>query len=1036
MSFWKRLFGGKDRSSSSKFSELSSSAEDNTSPIQFQSKRREVRVFVSSTFRDMKHEREYLVKFTFPELRKLCRERGIEFSEVDLRWGVTDEQKAEGKVLPICLAEIERCSPYFIGVLGARYGWVPEEADDKLEEIQPWLKQHREKSITELEIIHGVLESPEMEGVSFFYFRDPQISEQIEKEILNEEGYKPEEDESLDKLKKLKEEILKHEKNYPVPVRMNFPNAEELGQQVLEDLWTAISERFPKEEVPSALERERLDHEAFAEARRKVYIGRDEYFKRLDDHVKSEDPPLVILGESGSGKSALIANWVARYRQSNPDEFIITYFIGSTSDSADYVRLLRQIMEEIQERYEPETKDHGSIPPLAKGGEGGFSDEIPTDPKKVVEAFPQWIAKASAKGKLVLILDALNQLDDKDNARELGWLPVHFPPNIKVILSTLPGKSLDALNRRNLPSMKVELLTIDEKMRLIPEYLQRFTKTLEKEHVELIANAEHTNNPLYLKALLDELRYHGEHFTLKERIRHYLEAETVDDLYERILERYERDYEKERTNLVKDAMSLVWASRRGLTERELLQLLRSADDPLPNAIWSPLYLAAEESLVSQSGLFSFSHDFLRKAVEDRYLRGEDAKKEYHLKIADYFDKQKELTERKADELPWQLCESGSWERLKDCITDAKMFLNLGTDKKQYEHMGYWLRLESIFDMVSAHNEMIEEYEKGDKEESDLAFLLNATAFFLDLNARYEGAEPLFRRTLAIFEKVLGREHSSTAQNINSLALLLYSKGDYEGAEPLFRRSLEIREKVLGRDHPDTAGSINNLALLLRSTGDYEGAEPLFRRAIEISEKMLGRDHPDTANSLNNLAGVLNSKGDYEGAEPLHRRALEISEKVLGREHPDTARSLNNLASSLTDKKDYEGAEPLIRRALKIKEKVLGREHPDTATSIGNLASLLTDKRDYEGAEPLHRRALEIREKVLGREHPDTARSLNNLASSLTDKRDYEGAEPLYRRALAIFEKVLGRENPSTQTVKDNLDALLKKKKKFWWKFWK
>jgi hypothetical protein len=88
---------------------------------------RVIRVFVSSTFRDMQEEREELIKHIFPQLRKLCESRGVVWGEVDLRWGITDEATAEGKVLPICLEEIKRCRPYFIGLLGERYGWVPEE---------------------------------------------------------------------------------------------------------------------------------------------------------------------------------------------------------------------------------------------------------------------------------------------------------------------------------------------------------------------------------------------------------------------------------------------------------------------------------------------------------------------------------------------------------------------------------------------------------------------------------------------------------------------------------------------------------------------------------------------------------------------------------------------------------------------------------------------------------------------------------------------------------------------------------------------
>jgi len=77
---------------------------------------RQIRVFISSTFRDMKRERDLLVKKVFPALRQKCAARYVAFNEVDLRWGITDEQAAEGKVLPVCLAEIEHCRPYFIGL--------------------------------------------------------------------------------------------------------------------------------------------------------------------------------------------------------------------------------------------------------------------------------------------------------------------------------------------------------------------------------------------------------------------------------------------------------------------------------------------------------------------------------------------------------------------------------------------------------------------------------------------------------------------------------------------------------------------------------------------------------------------------------------------------------------------------------------------------------------------------------------------------------------------------------------------------------
>ena len=60
--------------------------------------RREIRVFISSTFRDMQEEREELVKQIFPQLRCL-EESGVSGGEVDLSWSVPDE----AKVRPLCL---------------------------------------------------------------------------------------------------------------------------------------------------------------------------------------------------------------------------------------------------------------------------------------------------------------------------------------------------------------------------------------------------------------------------------------------------------------------------------------------------------------------------------------------------------------------------------------------------------------------------------------------------------------------------------------------------------------------------------------------------------------------------------------------------------------------------------------------------------------------------------------------------------------------------------------------------------------------
>ena len=53
-------------------------------------------------------------------------------------------------------------------------------------------------------------------------------------------------------------------------------------------------------------------------------------------------------------------------------------------------------------------------------------------------------------------------------------------------------------------------------------------------------------------------------------------------------------------------------------------------------------------------------------------------------------------------------------------------------------------------------------------------------------------------------------------SLNGLATLYQAEGRYADAEPLYKQSLAIKEKVLGPNHPAIAVSLNNLAWLYAS----------------------------------------------------------------------------------------------------------------------------------------------------------------------------------------------------------------------------
>ncbi len=87
-------------------------------------------VFIASTFRDMQAEHDHLLSVVFPELEERLRERRVFLEPINLRWEASagndaEEHTKEMQRLKVCLAEVKRSRPFFVALLGDRYGWIP-----------------------------------------------------------------------------------------------------------------------------------------------------------------------------------------------------------------------------------------------------------------------------------------------------------------------------------------------------------------------------------------------------------------------------------------------------------------------------------------------------------------------------------------------------------------------------------------------------------------------------------------------------------------------------------------------------------------------------------------------------------------------------------------------------------------------------------------------------------------------------------------------------------------------------------------------
>jgi tetratricopeptide (TPR) repeat protein len=962
---------------------------------------RAIRVFVSSTFRDMQPEREELIKRTFPQLRKLCEARGVTWGEVDLRWGVTDEQKAEGQVLPICLDEIHRCRPYFIGLLGDRYGWVLDTIEPAILAREPWLANYRGRSVTEIEMASGVLDNPNMADHAFFYFRDPAAATALGAALPAE----PAAEEAAAKLRALKERIRKSS----LPLRENYRTRAELGEFILTDFTRLIDRLFPQDKTPDPLDRETAMHELFASNRARVYVGREDYYERLDDAARGDGPPLVVLGASGLGKSALLANWTIRYRAAHPDDFNFVHFLGASPASADWTALARRLIGELNRRF-------------------AMTVAIPDQPAALQKSLSDALRKAGAMYRLIIVLDGLNQLSDREQAPDLAWLPRDLPPRVRIVASSLPGRPTDEAVRREWRSFELPPLQTAERERLIADYLRQYAKALDRHQIEEIAAAPLAGNPLFLTALLEELRVWGVYETLPDQIRHYLASASVGDLFQRILARYEGDYDRDRPGLVRDALSAIWAARHGLSEVELRDLLGHDGDPLPAAYWSPLYVAAERSLVSRSGLLGFFHDYLREAVRERYLPTGQDRQSAHTRLADYFAA-RERNPRKIAELPWQLAQAQQWQRLAGVLADLP-FLADAWNQNAYDVRAYWSDVneripdaplkayQPVFDNPGPNLEYfyvvsilllhlnyasqsgkLQSYLFQAFDQLDLLDPAAIVSLGLETAANYrtQGNLDTAMSVVVGAVDVAGRSGHlpSLAKAIASQATCLQEQGKIAEANERFEEAEALTRKL---DDKALLGDVLNNRAIITSRENPAHALVLFTEV-----ERLARD----AGNIDTLAACIGNEGlallrlgNLDAAQPKFQEQERLGRSIGSMSGVQSA--LRGQALVYASRNDDDGAVKLLEQQAAICRRIGDKK--SLAESLLLQASLGAQY----GKDPAAATRLVAEHEQLCRElgdDPNLALGLTVRASFLAAQNDAAGSLAALQKADAIFRKL-------------------------------
>ncbi len=743
-------------------------------------------IFISSTFNDMHAERDYLIKEVFPELREWCEERKILFIDIDLRWGVTEDDSNNNATVRKCLEHIDKSRPFFICFLGQRRGWIPKNLDEetllKFPESQDWLDEHI--SVTEMEIEHALLK-PMQDIVedsenynptkhNLFFFRDSDYlkyltdyqrliytNDKLGKDIdnngdiidLNDSETKINQaNEELskfiqkikDKKEKESEKNKSREKKNRVNVELNDytgqwdeslevkelmhddfthgefkgrltefscdgqPLAEVIKRQLKEQIALEFPENMVIDELSEKWEKDLAQQDIFTFINSEGYIKNGDYIEKLSEYLSGENNEILLLtSEAGYGKTMLLAKLTIILQEKYKEKkHIYKRFCGSTDLSSKIFTMWKSIIDEAGISTENE-----------------FYPSNLDDLKRNINDILQIIAQEDS----IIIIDAVNQLPNgmdmlkwfTDRVNINDW-PENLKNNLKIIFSIKEDTDTEftdelknIVKKENIKSIKLEGFDNKEKkVELIRNFLNDYLKELSIEQIEHIFEIDGSNNPLFLKILLSEIRLIGSYEELNNNFEDIISqfGNSPLEAFNRVLDRLEEDErDNEANGIIPLMFSLLANARIGLSNEELVNIIHNEKPELENENIEDMINVTIRQIRSfmtrKEGRHDFFYESFKLASHKRYISN---KKEHNKLLADYYDNEVTLIInnnsnysgekiRPFNELTYHLKEAGEERRLEEVVSNYQFIKNKFRLSDVYNVIGDYEKFNEVND---------------------------------------------------------------------------------------------------------------------------------------------------------------------------------------------------------------------------------------------------------------------------------------------------------------------------------------------------
>ncbi|XP_041926854.1 NACHT and WD repeat domain-containing protein 2 isoform X2 [Alosa sapidissima] len=424
---------------------------------------------------------------------------------------------------------------------------------------------------------------------------------------------------------------------------------EGLCKQFYEDMvdiiQATVQQNFDAETDP--MYDELLQHLSLCKTFSSIYEYKSEALDLVQEYLYpvkgSRMSPLVVYGGPCSGKTLLLAevakeaySWLQKEMGPETDPVVIVRFIGTTDFSTDLRTLLQSICEQIAINYRC------------------LIHFLPQKIQEMRELLVNLLGESSFHRPLVIVLDALEQLSDADEARKLWWLPAHLPRTVRIVVSTLPNKHGILQKLRSLVHDEfryVELIQRDRKacsQTLKQQLLSVKRKVTSGQQIYVNEALAKCTLPMFVNLIYREVVNWRSHKDVDDTS---LSA-TVHDSIERLFFSVE---DKLGSRFVFRALGYITMSKAGLTEMELEDILSLDNSVLGDIMVSsnlknPLRVSYDliarlreeldgyliERQVRNVTLMVWANRHLHLIALKLYLSNEEDVHQMHSLLAEYF----------------------------------------------------------------------------------------------------------------------------------------------------------------------------------------------------------------------------------------------------------------------------------------------------------------------------------------------------------------------------------------------------------------